>query len=129
MWTQVPPRLKPPASNQALAPLRIRSPAAQIRPTLADKSVRPTVKNHHPKFMVRKSNSRSRTALSRACYFTALFNGLVVPGFAQEALPQKPPEGLEPLKYGPFDVLYGIRGSVVYDDNIFISPHKVSDFI
>ena len=35
----------------------------------------------------------------------------------------------EPLHYGPFDLLYSLRGSVIYDDNIFISPDKESDVI
>src|SRR5260221_5002328 len=40
----------------------------------------------------------------------------------------KPPD--PPLRYGPFDVLYSLRGSVVYDDNIYIShTNKQSDVL
>src|SRR5207245_353294 len=55
--------------------------------------------------------------------------GLVAPGFSQEAFTERKIDGIEPLKYGPFDALFGIRGGVVYDDNIYISPNKKSDVI
>src|SRR6185436_13177094 len=35
----------------------------------------------------------------------------------------------DPLHYGPFDMLYSIRGTVMYDDNIFISKDKESDVL
>jgi len=80
--------------------------------------------------MVRKSNPRSGTALSRACYLTAILNSLIVPAYAQEASPATKPESTEPpLRYGPFDVLYAIGAGAFYDDNIYISPNKTSDFL
>jgi len=80
--------------------------------------------------MVRKSNPRSGTALTRACYLTAILNSLVVPAYAQDALPLTKSESTEPpLRYGPFDVLYTLGAGVAYDDNIFISRHKTSDFL
>lgn len=34
-----------------------------------------------------------------------------------------------PLHYGPFDVIYNFRGTVTYDDNIFIRPDKEDDVV
>jgi len=50
---------------------------------------------------------------------------------AQPPVPQTgvPTKEEEPLHYGPLDMTYNIRGSVVYDDNIFISPEKEDDVI
>jgi len=78
--------------------------------------------------MVRETNSRRR-ALTRACYLSAIVNSLVVPGYSQETLSEKAVEASEPLKYGPFDILYGIKSSVVYDDNIYIRPTKQADVL
>ena len=72
-----------------------------------------------------------RTALSRACSITtALLGGLLLPAYSQEARQEKGDVPGSPARYGPFDVLYGIRGSVVYDDNIYIShTNKKADVI
>ena len=79
--------------------------------------------------MVRKFSPRNGTALTGACCLTALLSGSVSHSFGQGyGLPPKP-EVSQPLKYGPFDVLYGVRGSMVYDDNIYISTNKQSDVI
>ncbi len=80
--------------------------------------------------MARKIKPRNGTVLTRACYLAALFNTLAASGYGQQAVPEQKSEPLEPpLKYGPFDVHYAIGASGVYDDNIYISPNKVSDFI
>src|SRR5438445_8382419 len=73
----------------------------------------------------------SRVSLIRACSITtALLGGLLLPAHSQEVAPGKPQAIQSPVKYGPFDVLYGIRGGLMYDDNIFIShTNKQSDVI
>jgi hypothetical protein len=63
--------------------------------------------------MVRKSNSSRGRALRRACYLTAILSSLVGPAHSQETLSEKTTEGIEPMKFGPFDFLSGIKGSVV----------------
>src|SRR5438874_5045234 len=77
--------------------------------------------------MVRKFCPGGGSALAGACYVTAIFGGLVAHSLGQETLQKA--EAREPLKYGPFDVLYGARASMVYDDNIYISTNKQSDVI
>ena len=69
-------------------------------------------------------------AFTKVCFVGAIVNSLFAPAYGQEAaleLRNEFPES--PLQYGPFDVLYGLRGGMVYDDNIYISPQKESDVI
>src|SRR5260370_41956916 len=75
-----------------------------------------------------------RTGMAKACFFTAIVNGLFSSGYAQDAtrpgLP--PPAGASPdlLHYGIFDVLPNLRGGASYDDNIYInSTNRQSDAI
>src|SRR5260370_7517365 len=75
-----------------------------------------------------------RTGMAKACFFTAIVNGLSSSGSAQDAtrpgLP--PPAGASPdlLHYGIFDVLPNLRGGATYDDNIYISStNRQSDAI
>ncbi len=75
-----------------------------------------------------------RTGMAKACFFTAIVNGLFSSGYAQDAtrpgLP--PPAGASPdlLHYGIFDVLPNLRGGASYDDNIYISStNRQSDAI
>lgn len=83
--------------------------------------------------MARKllKRNRNRAALGRACFITtALLGGLALPAQSQEMAVDKNASTEPPLKYGPFDFLYSLRGSLVYDDNIFIShTNKQSDVI
>src|ERR1043166_1000703 len=72
---------------------------------------------------------RTGIALRRACYLTAILNGLSASGVAQQAVVDQKPSTEPPLRYGPFDVLYSLQGGVVYDDNIYISTNKQSDVI
>src|SRR6266568_779691 len=82
-----------------------------------------------------------RTGMAKACFFTAIVNGLFSSAYAQDSsayaqdatrpgLP--PPAGASPnlLHYGVFDVLPNLRGGASYDDNIYISStNRQSDAI
>ena len=71
-----------------------------------------------------------RVALGACSVTTALLGALALPAQSQEMRAETKPPLDPPLKYGPFDILYGIRGSMVYDDNIYISPtNKQSDVL
>jgi len=71
-----------------------------------------------------------RVALGACSVTTALLGALALPAQSQEMRAETKPPLDPPLKYGPFDILYGIRGSVVYDDNIYIShTNKQSDVL
>src|SRR5258708_35024656 len=75
--------------------------------------------------MTRTTSKPRRTGMAKACFFTAIVNGLFSSGYAQDAtrpgLP--PPAGASPdlLHYGIFDVLPNLRGGASYADNIYIS--------
>src|SRR2546426_718556 len=63
------------------------------------------------------------------CSVAALLN-VIRPAYGQVIQDTTPfREDAEPLHYGPFDLLYSVRGSAMYDDNIFIRTNKTSDFI
>src|SRR5438105_1242317 len=74
------------------------------------------------------SRIRHRAALTRACYITtALVNGLVWSAPAQETISKKDLEAQSPVRYGPFDIVFGLRAGMIYDDNIYIAPNKTAD--
>ena len=76
--------------------------------------------------------NQRRKRLTQACYLTALVNGLCASAYAQDLSVLEKPSTLfpeSPRHYGPFDVLFGIRGDVLYDDNIYIRPQKTSDVL
>src|SRR2546427_13199725 len=75
-----------------------------------------------------------RTGMAKACFFTAIVNGLFSSGYAQDAtrpgLP--PPAGASPdlLHYGRFYTLPNLRGAATYDANIHIrSTNRQSEAI
>src|SRR5687768_1445873 len=79
--------------------------------------------------MSQRLSKSKGTAVAKACFFTAVINSLFSPGYAQEVLlpGEQPPAdevGLaeRALQWGPFDIRPSLRGSVVYDNNIFIRP-------
>lgn len=70
--------------------------------------------------------------LSKVCYLTALVPGLCATAYAQDLSVLEKPATLFPESarhYGPFDVLFSLRGDVLYDDNIYIRPQKTSDLL
>jgi hypothetical protein len=83
------------------------------------------------------------SGIVKTCCLTALLNALPC-AYAQTSLPTTAysreiltvptfPAQVEPtdniLRYGPWDVLPRIRGSITYDDNIYIQPTKTDDVI
>ena len=71
-----------------------------------------------------------RAALGACSITTALLGVLALPAQGQGLLADTKPPLDPPLRYGPFDVLYSLRGGMVYDDNIYINPtNKQSDVI
>src|SRR5258708_3315265 len=82
--------------------------------------------------MVRKNfyPRGKRVAFGACSITTALLGALALPALSQEMVAETKPPLEPPLRYGPFDILYAIRGGMVYDDNIYIShTNKQSDVI
>ena len=96
--------------------------------------------------MLKRTTPRNRTLAVRACYLTAIVNGLASTGYAkhlgrnpdlwhtQDAATQDPrvadqwkKEPETTLRYGAVDVFPFVRGSVLYDDNIYISERNKQD--
>lgn len=71
------------------------------------------------------------TAVAKACFFTAVINSLFSPAYGQEVLLPGEQAPLDEaslaeraLQWGPFDIRPSLRGSMVYDNNIFIRPRN-----
>ena len=67
--------------------------------------------------------------MARACSIAALLNGLAPAGQAEEVappgqIPAVPAPASTALSLGAFDVFPVARGSVVYDDNIYLNNNN-----
>src|SRR5687767_14291341 len=76
--------------------------------------------------MRNQSQGRNGKRLLKTCFTAAILNSVVISTYGQLADEEA---AVDALRYGPFDVLYSMRASATYDDNIFIRRDKEADLI